>query len=105
MKYILDGAVDIDVFRYIMVDEPEIGIPEEVRDIFCITGDEVINGDNGAAFGKQPIAEMRTKEAGTTCNNRNRLLISASHRSSLLHNTQTPFRSTSQDRRCFFHQR
>jgi len=60
----VDGTLDVEVRGHILLDEGEPGIAEQVRDVVRAPGEEVIDADDGVAVGKEPLAQVRTDEAG-----------------------------------------
>src|SRR4051812_27625149 len=71
MKYVIDFLLDQDVARDVVLDEPEILVPSQVRNVRRVTGDEVIDPDDPVPLRQEPIRQMRPKKPRPTCNHRN----------------------------------
>ena len=66
MKNVVDASGNMDEFRYIVVVELELPEFEQVFDIPEVSGNEVIHTDDIITFLDEPVAQVRTQEAGCT---------------------------------------
>ena len=65
-------AGKIDVLRDIVVDELEFRIAREVGDIVGVARDEIVDGDDAMALGKEAVGEMRAEKSGAAGDNGHR---------------------------------
>src|SRR5450755_1694784 len=58
--------VDLDIERKgdVVPHQLEAGMPDEMRDVVLVAGEEVVDAENVVAIRQQAFAEMRTQEAG-----------------------------------------
>jgi hypothetical protein len=59
-------SVEENKFRDVLLDELEIWIAAQMRNIVHRTGDEIVNADDFVPAGNEQIREMRAKKAGGT---------------------------------------
>jgi hypothetical protein len=52
---------------YVMPDDFEAGVGEEVFDVLFGTGEEVVHADDFAAFLQEAFAEVGSQESGSAC--------------------------------------
>jgi hypothetical protein len=50
------------------MNERESALPIQMRNVLPITREQVVKADHAVARRNQGVAQMRTKESGTTCN-------------------------------------
>ena len=62
MENVIDLVRDEDVARDVVLDEPEILVAREMRDVRRVPRDEVIDRDDPMPFGEQPIRQMRSQK-------------------------------------------
>ena len=63
MQHRVDGPIDVDVVRDVVLDEGEVAI-DQVRDVRRVAGQEVVDADDGVAAVEQGFGEMGADEAG-----------------------------------------
>src|SRR5688572_23643569 len=68
MQNVLQLSRYVNKGRDIMIVKFEISILEKVFDIFQISGDKVIHGDDVETLLKKPVAKMRTEKTSAPCN-------------------------------------
>ena len=56
-----------------MLNEPEILVPDEMADVRCVTGDQIVDGYDAMTFRQKPVYEMGAEKTRTSGNDRNRL--------------------------------
>jgi hypothetical protein len=63
-------VIDIKVKRmnHIVMNERESPLPIKMRNILPIAREQVVKADHAVTRRNQRVAQMRTKESGTTCN-------------------------------------
>jgi hypothetical protein len=66
---VIDWAVNLQWFRDIVFDEPELGIVQQRRDVPPVAGQEVVNAQDLVTVRQKPFAEMRADEPGASGNN------------------------------------
>ena len=64
MKDVVDAAGEVDELRDVMPNKLEVLVAGEMRDVVGIARDEVVDGNDVMAFGKEAVDEMRAEEAG-----------------------------------------
>ena len=47
-----------------MAHQLEARVPEQMRDVVLVAGEEVVDAEHVVAFVDQPVAEMRAEKAG-----------------------------------------
>jgi hypothetical protein len=57
-----------DRFGYVVADQLESMVVEQVIDVYLAAGKEIIKADNIVAVSQQPLAKMRADKARTTGN-------------------------------------
>ena len=60
----VDGPVEVDVLRDVVVDEAELPVAREVRDVAHVARDEVVEADDLVALGEEAVGEVAAEEAG-----------------------------------------
>lgn len=68
MEDSVDRSVDEDVLGNVKLDESKVRRAQEVGDVSCVAGDQVIDRRNAVPLGEQPIAEVRSKESRPASN-------------------------------------
>ena len=63
MEHGVEGPVDRDELRDVVVHETETGLPGQVRDVPQVTGQQVVHRDDLVPPGQQPIAEVAAEES------------------------------------------
>ena len=81
---VIDGFVKENEFSDVLLNEAEILISTEVRDVVRAAGDEIIKADDFVAFGEKVIGEMRAEKTGGASDDRDGIggffgLCGASH--------------------------
>jgi hypothetical protein len=56
-----------------MFDELEILVASQVPDVRCVTGDQIVDGDDPVTFLQQSIAQMRSQKTSGAGYDGNRL--------------------------------
>jgi hypothetical protein len=56
-------SIEQERLTEIMLDEREVGVIDEMRDVLSTAGQQVIDGDNPHAFAQQRIARVGADEA------------------------------------------
>jgi hypothetical protein len=54
--------------NHIVMNERESALPIQMRNVLPITREQVVKADHAVTRRNQRVAQMRTKESGTTCN-------------------------------------
>src|ERR1700730_17216359 len=67
-----------NVARNVMLDEGEMPVAGEVRDVLGIAGDKIIDRNDPVSFRQQPVGQMRPEKTSATSDDRN-LLRTRSH--------------------------
>lgn len=73
MENVIDFPLDVDVFRYIVVNELEVLVPDKVVDIINASCEKVVHTDNFVSFLDKSITEMRAEKASATRDDTNTL--------------------------------
>ena len=60
----VDGTVEEDVLRDVVEDEAELPVPDEVRDVPLVAGDEVVEPDDLVPLREEPVREVASEEPG-----------------------------------------
>ena len=71
MENVIDLVLDQDVTRDVVLDESEILVPAQVRDVRRVPRDEVIDRNDSMTLGEQPVRQMRAEEPRSTRDHRN----------------------------------
>jgi len=64
MEDVVDAPGEVDELRDVMADELEVFVAGEMGDVVRVARDEVVDGDDAMAFGKETVDEMGAEEAG-----------------------------------------
>ena len=64
MQDVVHGSVDVDVVGDIVLDELEVGIPRQVRDVGDVAREQVVDADDRVAALQQRLGQVGTDEAG-----------------------------------------
>jgi hypothetical protein len=64
---VIQVSLDIDVLGDIIFNEAKVLVPYEVGDILHVPGEEVIHADNLMSLLDKVMAEVRTQETRSTC--------------------------------------
>lgn len=63
MPDVIDVFVEVNEFGDVLLDEAEVLVAAEVRNVIDVAGDEVIEADDFVSFGEEVIGEVRTEKA------------------------------------------
>ena len=74
MKDMLHRSFDKNIVCYIVIEESETFMTEQMGNVRYIAGDKVIDANDIVPFHKKAITEMRTEETGTSGDNANGFL-------------------------------
>ena len=66
MPDVIHRAVEENKFRHVLLDEFEIRVAAEVRDVVHRAGDKIVEADDFVAARQQQIGQVRTEKAGGT---------------------------------------
>ena len=69
MKNIVHLSFKKDVVSNVVLEELELLVAEQMRDVRRVAGDEIIETDNAMPFGQQSVAEMGAEETGAAGDN------------------------------------
>ena len=69
MENVVHGAGEIDVLRDIVMDELEVRVAGEMGDVVGVARDEIVDGDDAVAFGKQAVGEMGAEKTSAASHN------------------------------------
>jgi hypothetical protein len=58
-------AVDVDVVGDVVLDELEVRMARQVRDVGDVAGEQVVDADDGIAAIEQRLGQVRPDEAGS----------------------------------------
>ena len=64
MPDVIHRAVEENKFRDVLLDEFEIRVAAEVRDVVHAAGDKIVNADDLVAAREQQVGEVRAEKAG-----------------------------------------
>jgi hypothetical protein len=67
VQHEIDGSVDVDVVRDVVLDELEVSVMK-VRNIGRVPGQEVIDANDSIAAVEQRLGEVRPDETGSAGN-------------------------------------
>ena len=73
----VDGLVDLDRLRHVVVEERE-GVAAQVRDVVERARQQIVDADHPVADGDEVVAEMRPEESRPTGDDGGRHLADAS---------------------------
>jgi hypothetical protein len=62
-----------------MFDETEILVARQMANVRCVTGDQIVDGYDAVAFGKQAVHQMRAEKTRTASDDGNRLRTFCGH--------------------------
>ena len=75
MPDIIYRAIEKNELRHIVLDELEVRIPAQMRDIVNAASDEIVQTNNLVTLRKQQIGEVRSNKPGSAGDNRNRTVF------------------------------
>ena len=73
MPDIINGFVEENEFRNVLLDEPEVLIAAQMRDVVDGAGDEIVEPDDTMTIAQQIVCQVRSEKTRCSGDHRDRL--------------------------------